>query len=1079
MKRIMVIGSGPIIIGQGAEFDYSGTQACQVLKEEGHEVILLNNNPATIMTDPNMADKVYMEPLTVDFAKKVIEKERPDALIAGMGGQTALNLALKLWQEGILQEFGVEILGTSVESIHMAEDREAFKNTMEKINQPIVESGIASTLEEARQFAEEIGYPVVVRPAFTLGGTGGGIAETQAVLDDIAVKGLSYSIVGQVLIEKSIKGWKEIEYEMMRDASGTAITVCNMENMDPVGIHTGDSIVIAPTQTLNDKEYQMLRKASIDIVNALDIKGGCNVQLALSPSGEEYYVIEVNPRVSRSSSLASKATGYPIAKVATKIALGYDLDQITNDVTGKTKACFEPALDYCVVKIPKWPFDKFDSDRKSLGTMMMATGEVMAIGTTVESALMKAVRSLEMGIYTLQTELVLNMTEDELMHDVVKADDNRLFVLAELLRRGKDMMLLQQMTGIDPFFISKVSRIVEMEKAITNISLTDHTKKDWLELKRLGFSDMGISVLSGHHNASDVRKMRLECDVRPVYRMVDTCGGEFEAQSPYYYATYETQDEVVVSDRKKVLVLGSGPIRIGQGVEFDYATVHGIYALKSLGYETLVINNNPETVSTDFSTSDKLYFEPITEEDVMNIIDKEQPLGVLIQFGGQTAIKLAKNLEENGVKILGTPYEALHCAEERQSFYDAMVSNDVKIPLGYGVMSTEEGIEKARQLGYPILIRPSFVLGGLGMKVVGTEGDLRKHLEEAFASDPEHTILIDQYIQGLEVEVDAITDGKDVLIPGIMEHLERAGVHSGDSISIYPSQTLDPSMKLRILEVTKTIVKAIGIVGILNIQFIVDQDMIYVIEVNPRASRTVPFLSKVTEVPMVDLAIRCILGEPLDSLGFGTGLYKEKSNVYVKNPIFSMNKIPGVDIVLNPEMKSTGEMLSVSENLSGALFKGFYAQEPDFQIKKKAYIHLSGVQSDETANRILPVLAGMDMEFHVDQETKMLLKDVVDQMRTYGGTVDCDGLIECVASMIVKTAEETTSTIVKGEYAFVASIGDPAVKPSKDTFRIRRFAVENKTLCFTHEDTLCALIGLVKENITPAALEIHDMARPV
>lgn len=1063
IKKIMVIGSGPIIIGQGAEFDYSGTQACKVLKEHGYEVILVNNNPATIMTDNTIADKVYMEPLTVPFIEKIIEKEKPQALIAGMGGQTALNLSLELWKAGLLEKHNIQVLGTSVENIHKSESRDEFKQLMEAINEPIVESRIAKTLEEAIYHADEIGYPVVVRPAFTLGGTGGGICDTQAELEDITVKGLAYSITSEVLVEKSIKGWKEVEYEMMRDASGNVITVCNMENIDPVGIHTGDSIVVAPSQTLNDKEYQMLRRASINIVNALDIRGGCNVQMALDPESSKYQIIEVNPRVSRSSSLASKATGYPIAKVAAKVAIGFDLDEITNDVTGKTTACFEPTLDYCVVKIPRWPFDKFKTGSQTLGTMMMATGEVMAIGTTIESALMKAVRSLELGQHTLELDATKNMLLDELMKRAVVADDNRLYYVAELMRREVGIPLINNITGIDFFFLSKIKKIVDLEKSIKNKALNTLTQDEMLELKRTGFSDQGISQLMLFADLNSVRELRQAWNIQPTYRMVDTCGGEFDAKSPYYYSTYEVNDEVVVSDKKKVLVLGSGPIRIGQGVEFDYCTVHGVMALREMGIETIVINNNPETVSTDFNTADKLYFEPITEEDVMNVIEKEKPLGVIVQFGGQTAIKLAGYLEQSGVKILGTSYESVHAAEERQAFYDLMDKAGIPVPPGFGVKTVAEGLERAAELKYPVLVRPSYVLGGMGMKIVNDDVELEKYLENAFLTNEENTVLVDKYLNGIEVEVDAVSDGQEVLIPGIMEHLERAGVHSGDSISFYPPVNLTAEEKEKITDYTLRIAQALGIKGILNIQFIKQDDEIYCLEVNPRSSRTVPFISKVTGIPLIELSIHMIMGGKLADEGYGTGLMADKDKFYVKHPVFSMAKLPGVDIILGPEMKSTGEILSMGETLNEALYKGFHSVSGNFAQKKHTYIATSEVNSK---------LVALDAKKLIDATGIKISTDVLSAKHLLNAGV---GLTEDQLEIV--GLNESLINIINGKYAFVATIFDGFDADCQDNFKIRRCSAENKAFYITHLDTMESVINLMACKLNEGDIQIFDMAK--
>ena len=867
IKKTLVLGSGPIIIGQAAEFDYSGTQACQALKEEGIEVVLINSNPATIMTDAEVADKIYIEPLTIEFIEKIIEKERPDSILAGMGGQTGLNLAVELHDAGILDKYNVRVLGTSIDSIKKGEDRDLFREVMKEINQPVVISDIVTNLEDGLAFAEKIGYPVVVRPAYTLGGTGGGIADNEEELTEILSQGLQLSPVSQVLLEKSIKGWKEIEYEVMRDSNGNCITVCNMENIDPVGVHTGDSIVVAPSQTLSDKEYQMLRKASIDIINAIEVQGGCNVQIALNPHSLEYAIIEINPRVSRSSALASKATGYPIAKVAAKIALGYTLDEIQNAVTKKTYACFEPTLDYVVVKIPKWPFDKFKQANRKLGTKMMATGEIMSIGSNFEAAILKGIRSLEIGKYSLVHKASEDRSIEELKARVVVPDDERLFDLAEMIRRGYKIEMIEQITGVDKWFINKFKWIVEQEEKLRGMHIEDLNKEYLLELKKKGFSDKGIADLMKISPAK-VYELRSLYNINPSYKMVDTCGGEFDALSPYYYSTYEQYDEVVVSDKKKVIVLGSGPIRIGQGIEFDYCSVHCVKSLRAQGIETIIVNNNPETVSTDFDTSDKLYFEPLTEEEVLNIIEKENPDGVILQFGGQTAIKLAKFLDEKKIKILGTSCKDIDAAEDREKFDELLEKLDINRPKGKAIWSVNEGIEEAKKLGYPVLVRPSYVLGGQGMEITYDENKLAQYLKDAFLRDTKNPVLIDKYLTGREIEVDAICDGEEILIPGIMEHLERAGVHSGDSITMYPSQNISDEIKAKILDYTKKIALELNVLGMVNIQFIEFHGELYIIEVNPRASRTVPYISKVSKVPIVDLATKCMLGSKLKDLGY-------------------------------------------------------------------------------------------------------------------------------------------------------------------------------------------------------------------
>lgn len=921
ISKILVIGSGPIIIGQAAEFDYAGTQACLALREEGYEVVLVNSNPATIMTDREIADKVYIEPITYEFLARILRKEQPDAILPTLGGQTGLNMAMELSKSGILEELGIELLGTKLSAIDQAEDRDLFKKLMEDLNQPIPESTIINTVDAAVDFANEIGYPVIVRPAFTLGGTGGGMCNNEEELRQIAENGLTLSPVTQCLIERSIAGFKEIEYEVMRDSADNAIVVCNMENFDPVGIHTGDSIVFAPSQTLSDIEYQMLRDASLSIIRALKIEGGCNVQLALDPNSFNYYVIEVNPRVSRSSALASKATGYPIAKLAAKIAVGLTLDEMKNPVTGTTYAEFEPALDYVVAKIPRWPFDKFETGERLLGTQMKATGEVMAIGRNIEESLLKAVRSLEIGCIHVEVPELSQVDDALLMNRIVKAQDDRLFYLAEALRRGFTIEELHQMTKIDLFFLDKLLHIIEIEQQLKE-TIKD---VDTLRLaKQNGFADKKIAEL-WKMTMEEVRQFRLANQIKPVYKMVDTCAAEFESSTPYFYSTYEFENESIRSPKDSVLVLGSGPIRIGQGVEFDYATVHSVKAIQKAGYEAVIMNSNPETVSTDFSISDKLYFEPLTIEDVLNVIELEQPIGVIVQFGGQTAINLAEQLVKNGVNILGTQIEDLDRAENRDLFEQALKDLNIPQPPGDTATNKAEAVEIAKRIGYPVLVRPSYVLGGRAMEIVQNQADLEDYMENAVKASPEHPVLVDRYLVGKECEVDAISDGKNVLIPGIMEHIERAGVHSGDSMAVYPPQTLSPEQIQTIEDYTKRLAIGLNCVGMMNIQFVIHDDQVYVIEVNPRASRTVPFLSKVTGIPMAQVATRAILGEDLAEMGYPNGLYPTSENVHIKAPVFSFTKLLKVDTYLGPEMKSTGEVMGSDKNLEKALYKAFEA----------------------------------------------------------------------------------------------------------------------------------------------------------
>lgn len=1062
IKKVLVIGSGPIVIGQAAEFDYSGTQACEALKAEGIEVVLVNSNPATIMTDKEVADKVYLEPLTIEFIEKVIAKERPDSLLAGMGGQTGLNLAVELHDAGILEKYNVKVIGTSIASIKEGEDRELFRDMMNRIGEPVIKSEIVTELQAGIDFANKIGYPVIVRPAYTLGGSGGGIADDEEQLTTILESGLQLSTIGQVLIEKSVKGWKEVEYEVMRDSYGNCITVCNMENIDPVGIHTGDSIVVAPSQTLSDKEYQMLRTASINIINAVGIEGGCNVQFSLNPNTFEYAVIEINPRVSRSSALASKATGYPIAKLAAKIALGYGLDEIKNAVTQKTYACFEPTLDYVVVKIPKWPFDKFFGADRQLGTKMMATGEIMAIGANFEQAFLKGIRSLEIGKYSLDHKKFKEHSMAELRELVMKPDDERIFALAEMLRRDYMIDRINKITGIDMFFLEKIKWIVQEEQRL-KLSKIEDLDKEWLHnLKKKGFSDKAIADML-NVSPDDIYRLRDIWNIKPSYKMVDTCGGEFEALSPYYYSTYEQYDEVEVSDRKKVIVIGSGPIRIGQGIEFDYASVHCVKALKKLGIETIIVNNNPETVSTDFDVSDKLYFEPLTEEDVLNIIEKEKPDGVILQFGGQTAIKLANFLKEQNIVTLGTTADQIDMAEDREKFDELLERLNISRPKGKGIWSVEEGLEEARKLKFPVLVRPSYVIGGQGMEITHDEDELAYYLENAFAKDKKNPILIDKYLMGREIEVDAISDGENILIPGIMEHLERAGVHSGDSVTMYPSQNICENIKADVLEYTKKIALEIGIKGMINIQFIEFEGSLYVIEVNPRASRTVPYISKVSGVPIVDLATQVMLGAKLVDLGYGIDVYKEPELVSVKVPVFSTQKLPNVEVCLGPEMRSTGEVLGVGRNLKEALYKGFVGANM-YPSKEKGKI-LATINKHNKAE-FLPIakdLASVGYKFIATTGTCELLKEAgieVEEVRK------------------INEEQPNILDIVKHrEVDLVINTPTKGNDSKRDGFLIRRAAVERNIGVITALDTLRAIADVELEKLDENKdLEIFNIA---
>ncbi|EPM6860556.1 carbamoyl-phosphate synthase large subunit [Enterococcus hirae] len=1046
IKKIMVIGSGPIIIGQAAEFDYAGTQACLALKEEGYEVVLVNSNPATIMTDQEIADQVYIEPITLEFVSRILRKERPDALLPTLGGQTGLNMAMELAESGILDELGIELLGTKLSAIDQAEDRDLFKKLMEELNQPIPESEIVTTVEEAVEFANKIGYPIIVRPAFTLGGTGGGMCKNEEELRVIAENGLSLSPVTQCLIERSIAGFKEIEYEVMRDSADNAIVVCNMENFDPVGIHTGDSIVFAPSQTLSDHEYQLLRDASLAIIRALKIEGGCNVQLALDPHSFNYYVIEVNPRVSRSSALASKATGYPIAKLAAKIALGLTLDEMKNPVTGTTYAEFEPALDYVVAKIPRWPFDKFENGERVLGTQMKATGEVMAIGRNIEESLLKAVRSLEIGTHHLELP-ELNMIDDsELIEKVVRAQDDRLFYVAEAIRRGYPIEELAELTKIDLFFLDKLLHIVELETELLEHPQDENVLRT---VKQNGFTDQKIAEL-WKTEAKQIRELREKSDIKPVYKMVDTCAAEFASQTPYFYSSYEVENESERSEKDSVLVLGSGPIRIGQGVEFDYATVHSVKAIQQAGYEAIIMNSNPETVSTDFSISDKLYFEPLTFEDVMNVIELEQPIGVIVQFGGQTAINLAEPLVQAGVKILGTTIEDLDRAENRDLFEQALRSLEVPQPLGDTATSKEEAVGIASKIGYPVLVRPSYVLGGRAMEIVENQQDLEDYMEHAVKASPEHPVLIDRYLLGSECEVDAICDRETVLIPGIMEHIERAGVHSGDSMAVYPPQALSAEIKQTIEDYTIRLARGLNCIGMMNIQFVIHDNQVYVIEVNPRASRTVPFLSKVTGIPMAQIATKAILGEKLSDLGFTNGLYPESNAVHVKAPVFSFTKLQQVDTYLGPEMKSTGEVMGSDQNLDKALYKAFEASG----LRLPDYGAVLFTIADETKEEAL----ALAKRFSEIGYSLLATKHTAAYFEKNGL------IVTPVAKISEKATEKNVVELIREGKAQVVvnTIDKDRGNASKDGFIIRREAVEHGIPLFTSLDTADAIIRVME-----------------
>lgn len=1043
LRKVLVIGSGPIIIGQAAEFDYAGTQACRALREEGLEVVLINSNPATIMTDADMADRVYIEPLTADFVAEVIRKELPDGLLATLGGQVGLNMAVKLAEQGVLAEYGVQLLGTPLEAIKKAEDRELFKETMQSIGQPVPESAIIEAVEDALAFAGQIGYPVIVRPAYTMGGTGGGIAHTVEELIDIAQKGILHSPIGQILVERSVAGWKEIEYEVMRDGADNCIIICNMENFDPVGIHTGDSIVAAPSQTLSDHEYQLLRTASLRIIRSLGIEGGCNVQYALDPLSDRYYVIEVNPRVSRSSALASKATGYPIAKVAAKVAIGYRLDEIENAVTGKTKACFEPALDYVVVKFPRWPFDKFNLADRTLGTQMKATGEVMAIDRSFEGALLKAIRSLEIGLNHLELPALAELSKPEIIKQLHSADDERIFVVAQALRQGVLSDEIRKITGIDRFFIEKINRIVTLEQQLGGGTLSAGLLT---EVKKAGFSDRAVARFTGSDEAA-IRKLRSELHVTPSYKMVDTCAAEFESLTPYYYSTYTEQDEVTPLNGRKVLVLGSGPIRIGQGIEFDYCSVHSAWALREAGVNSVIINNNPETVSTDFDTSDSLYFEPLTPEDVLNIVAKEQPEGVIVQFGGQTAINLAAPLYQAGVAIKGTSVDNIDRAENREKFDQLLEELQIPRPRGASVTGVDEALQAAKELGYPLIVRPSYVLGGRAMEIVYHDDELLSYLTEAVHASPEHPVLIDRYMVGREVEVDAIADGQDVLIPGIMEHIERAGVHSGDSIAVYPPQNLSQEVIATIAAYTRSLALGLAIRGVINIQYVVVNDEVYVLEVNPRSSRTIPFLSKVTGVPMVKLATRIALGDTLAGMGWSSGLLPDRPYIAVKAPVFSFAKMGLVEISLGPEMKSTGEVMGIDHQYGAALYKAVTAAGMNIPA----------------AGTVLLTVADRDKE-----EAGALAQRFVQlgyRLAATSGTAGHLRQLGLEVEQVHKVHEEGRNIadyIKDGHIHMVVNTLTRGKLPERDGFKIRRAAVEHAVPCLTSIDTAREMLNVLE-----------------
>ncbi len=1051
IKKVLVIGSGPIVIGQAAEFDYAGAQACRVLKEAGINVVLCNSNPATIMTDKALADEIYLEPLTADTVKRIIEKERPDSLLAGLGGQTGLTIAMQLSKEGFLERMGVTLLGTKVEAINKAEDRQLFRDTMVKIGQPVIPSDIANTLEDALSIAGQIGYPVIVRPAFTLGGAGGGVAYTPDELKVIAKNGLMLSPITQVLIERYIYGWKEIEFEVMRDGKGNVIAVCSMENFDPVGVHTGDSIVIAPAVTLADKEYQMLRSASLDIITELGIEGGCNCQFALNPDSFEYAVIEVNPRVSRSSALASKATGYPIAKVTTKIALGYTLDEIKNDVTGNTYACFEPALDYVVVKLPKWPFDKFVNASRKLGTQMKATGEVMSIGPTFEMAVMKAVRGAEISLDTLNHPGI--QKEEDIVSRLHQVDDLRMFTVFEALKRGVAPKTIHDITKIDLWFIEKLHRLADFEQSIQGKALDDKT---YLLGKRLGYPDRALKRISGHP---------LPTHQFAVYKMVDTCAAEFMAVTPYFYSTYDDECEVFFPEERKptVIVLGSGPIRIGQGIEFDYSSVHCVWTLKELGYEVVIINNNPETVSTDFDTADRLYFEPLTPEDVENVIHRENPVGVVVAFGGQTAIKLTQFLSDKGVPILGTSAEGIDIAEDRSRFDALLETFSIKRPKGLSVMTEEEALNAANTLGYPVLLRPSYVIGGQNMTIARTDDDVRRYMEIILAQGIENPVLVDQYLMGTELEVDVISDGEDVLIPGIMEHIERAGVHSGDSIAVYPPYNLNDKMRETIIDCSTKLALSLGTKGLVNIQYLIYQNELYVIEVNPRASRTIPYISKVTGVPMVEIASKIMVGQRLRDLGYGSGLYPAPPYFAVKVPVFSFEKLNDVNSALGPEMKSTGEVLGIGKTLNEALFKGLISAGYRLYDHNKGNGGVFLTVSDSDKLEIL--------------ELAKKLNDLGLTLYATGGTaaeIQKLGIDVTVVHGLSK-GNRLMELLEEGAFNYIIYTGIGEQKSIEHYITIHRRATQLSIPCITSIDTANALADIILSRFNEYNTELVDI----
>ena len=1091
IKKVLLIGSGPIVIGQAAEFDYAGVQACRALKEEGVEIVLVNSNPATIMTDHIMADKIYIEPLTLKTIERIIEKEKPDSILSGLGGQTSLNLCMQLAHNGFLESHNVRLLGSSPETIDRAEDRQLFKDTMASINQPCIPSEVVTTVDAALNFADEIGYPVIVRPAFTLGGSGGGIASTRDELMSTAQNGLNQSPITQILVEKCVSGWKEIEFEVMRDHIGNAITVCSMENFDPVGVHTGDSIVIAPTVTLADKEYQMLRSAALSIIDALNIEGGCNCQFALNPDSFEYAVIEVNPRVSRSSALASKATGYPIAKVATKIALGYNLDEIKNAVTGTTYAAFEPAIDYVAVKFPKWPFEKFVYASRTLGTQMKATGEVMSISDSFESAIMKAVRGAELGFDTLHVPFVTEMTDEEIMSKLCEPTDLRLFLVYEALYRGKTVDELFEITKIDRWFLYKLLKLVNYEQLIASYSIST---EDYIEGKKLGFTDPALIKIASKNpaNSSKLIKYKRQDIIHPTYKMVDTCSGEFAATTPYFYATYNAlesggENEVLpflrdnnimsienpvdiiettndsVGDKGTIIVLGSGPIRIGQGIEFDYASVHCVKSLRDMGYTVVTINNNPETVSTDFDISDRLYFEPLCPEDVMNIIKTENPIGVVVAFGGQTSIKLTKMLNDNGINIIGTSADSIDMAEDRERFDELLTRLNISKAKAHTVMTLEEALSAANDLTYPVLLRPSYVIGGQNMTIARSDADVTEYMNIILQHEIDNPVLIDKYIEGMEIEVDSIYDGEDLLLPGIMEHIERTGIHSGDSIAVYPAMDLTKEIEDKIVDTTRKLCEGLNAIGIVNVQYIVKDGELYVIEVNPRASRTVPYLSKVTGIPMVDLAIKVSLGFKLKDMQYGTGLFRKPNYVAVKVPVFSFAKLSGLDTQLGPEMKSTGEVLGIGKDLTEAIYKGFVAA--GYNMKKDGGVFISVKDSDK------PEISEIGRKF-MELGYEIYATDGTTEVLIANGVAANIITRLPMDSSNVKSAMEL---IKDGTLSYFISTSSKGRLPERESVKLRRHATVAGIDCLTSLDTTNAMLKCLTCNLTEEDTSLVDI----